>query len=94
MDLLTKAGVPAAEVNTMDKIVKDPNIKMRNMLIQMDHPKAGKVTVANSPIRLSKCPNETINPAPLLGEHTEEVLEEILNISSEKIEELREKKVI
>jgi len=93
LDLLTKAGVPVEEVNTMDKIVQDPNIKLRNMLVEMNHPKAGKVTIANSPIRLSKCPNDTIDPAPLLGEHTEEVLEKILAISREEIEELREKKV-
>jgi len=93
-ELLTRARVPAAEVKTMDKIVKDPNIKLRNMLIQMDHPKAGKVTVTNSPIRLSESSYEKIDPAPLLGEHTEEVLGEILGLSEEAIEELREKKVI
>ena len=71
-----------------------PNIKLRNMLIEMDHPKAGKITVANSPIRLSQSPNDKINPAPLLGEHTEEVLEEILAMSKEEIEELRKKKVV
>ena len=94
MDLLTKAGVPVGEVNTMDKIVKDPNIKLRNMLVETDHPKVGKVTVANSPIRLSKCPNDKINPAPLLGEHTEELLKEILDMSEEEIRKLKEKKVI
>jgi len=78
----------------MDKIAQDPNIKLRNMLIQMDHPKAGKVIVANSPIRLSKSPNDSITPSPLLGEHTEEVLEKILAMSQEEIEGLREKKVI
>ncbi|HBY56873.1 MAG: Formyl-CoA transferase [Atribacteria bacterium 34_128] len=92
--LLTKEGVPAAEVSTMDKIVRDPNIKMRNMLIQMDHPKAGKVTVANSPIRLSKCPNDTIDASPILGEHTEKVLEGVLEMSQEEIRKLKDKKVV
>lgn len=94
VDLLTMAGVPAAEVNTMDKIVKDPNILMRNMLIQMNHPKAGKVTVANSPIKLSQCPNDSILPSPLLGEHTEEVLNSILGLTKDEINRLKDKKVI
>ena len=94
VDLLTKAGVPVGEVNTMDKIARDPNIKLRNMLIEMDHPKAGKLKVANSPIRLSQSPNDKINPAPLLGEHTEEVLKEILAMSKEEIKELRKKRVV
>ena len=54
----------------------------------------GKVTMVNSPIRLSKNSNEKIGHAPLLGEHTEEVLEEILNMSREEIEELQEKRVV
>jgi CoA:oxalate CoA-transferase len=92
--LLIKAGVPVGEVNTMDKIVQDPNIKLRKMMVEMDHPKAGKVTIANSPIRLSKSPNQINRPSPLLGEHTEEVLKEILTMSREEIEYLRMKKVI
>lgn len=94
VELLTKAGVPSAEVNTIDKIVQDPNIKLRNMLVEMNHPKAGKVLVANSPIRLSKNDNNSINPAPMMGEHTEEVLKKILGMSEEEIKELRIKKVI
>ena len=73
----------------MDKIARDPNIKLRNMLIEMDHPKAGKLKVANSPIRLSQSPNDKITPAPLLGEYTDEVLQEILAMSKEEIRELR-----
>jgi CoA:oxalate CoA-transferase len=94
VELLTQAGVPAAEVNTMDKIIQDPNVKMRNMFIQMNHPKAGKVTVANSPFRLSKLPNDDITASPLLGEHTEEVLEEIIGMSKKEIFKLREKNII
>jgi len=94
VELLSKAGVPVGEVNTMDKIIRDPNIQMRKMLIQMNHPIAGKVTVANSPIRLSKSTYDKINPAPLLGEHTQEVLENILSLSKKEIRELKESRII
>jgi len=94
VELLSKDGVPVAEVNTIDKIINDPNIRLRNMLIEMNHPKAGKVKVANSPIRLSKISNDNIQPSPLLGEHTEEVLREILGFSPEEIEKLKMQKVI
>lgn len=94
VDLLTQAGVPVAEVNTMDKIVTDPNVQLRKMLIDMEHPTAGKVTVANSPIRLSESNYDQVGPSPLLGEHTQEVLEDILGMGKEEINQLGEKGVI
>ncbi|MFO8165678.1 MAG: CoA transferase [Desulfatiglandales bacterium] len=94
LDLLNKAGVPVGEVNTMDKIVQDPNIQMRKMLIQMNHPTAGKVTIANSPIRLSKSTYEEICPSPILGEHTQEILEKILSLSKKEIKELQDSRIV
>ena len=53
-DLLIEAGVPIAEVNTMDKIIEDPNINLWDMIIETEYSKAGKVEIANTPIKLSK----------------------------------------
>jgi CoA:oxalate CoA-transferase len=94
VNLLTKEGVPVGEVNTIDRIVNDPNIQLRKMMVEMDHPQAGKVTVANTPIRFSDSYNENIRPAPLLGEHTREVLMENLGLTEKDIKELKEKEVI
>ena len=55
----------------------------------MDHPKAGKVKVVGVPIRFSKTPGSVRTPSPSLGEHTEEVLKEVLGMDETQIEALR-----
>ncbi len=72
LNILQKVGVSVGEVNTVDKIVEDSNIKLREMIIELHHPKAGTVKIANTPLRLSKTPAKIETTAPLLGQHTEE----------------------
>jgi CoA:oxalate CoA-transferase len=85
-----KANVPFATVNTIDKIVSDPQIAARNMLIEVEHPIAGKVKAVNSPIKMSKTPGVIKRVAPLLGQHTKEILGEWLGMSAEEMKELSE----
>jgi formyl-CoA transferase len=66
--------VPAAPVNTIDKVFADPQVLAREMLIEMPHPTAGVVRMAGTPIKLSATPAQMKLPPPLLGEHNEEVL--------------------
>ena len=58
------------------------------MLVEIDQPKAGKVKIAGSPIHLSETPGKIYAHAPLLGEHTEEVLQEILGYSRQDVDRL------
>jgi len=90
---LLEAEVPCAPVNTLDRIVSDPQILYRRMLTEVEHPKAGRIKVTGIPIKLSETPGEIRNPPPLLGEHTEEILRE-LGHSVEEIKKLRESGVI
>ena len=69
-------------------MVEDPIIKYRNMVVEVDQPDVGPMKIVGSPFHLSETPGEVMNPAPLLGQHTTEVLSQVLNYSEEKIQQL------
>lgn len=94
LNILIKADVPVGEVNTLDKIVDDPNIKLREMIVEVEHPQAGKVKITNTPIKLSLTPGKVEKASPLLGQHTEEILKELLNLTKREIDSLRREDVI
>jgi CoA:oxalate CoA-transferase len=81
-------------VNTLDKVVNDPQIKEREMIIEVQHPRAGKFKVVNSPIKLSRTPGKIEKASPDLGENTEEVLKDFLSLTGEEIEGLKKSGVI
>lgn len=92
--LLGEAGIPCGPINDVERIFNDPQVAARRMLRQMEHPRAGAQMVANSPLRFSQTPVELGDPAPLLGQHTDEVLGELLEVPEEERERLRNKGVI
>lgn len=95
VDLLLKAGVPAAPINTIDRVVRDPHIaEAREMFVEVEHPKAGKMKITGSHLKFSDTKAGVRTPAPLLGQHNTEVLTEFLNLSEDEIKELKEKGVI
>lgn len=94
MEALEAAGVPCAPINTVDKIINDPQIKAREMIVELEHPVAGHMRVPGVPIKLSATPGSVDTPAPLLGQHTEELLNELLGLSKEQVDELRAKNVV
>lgn len=87
-------NLPYSPLNTVDKVVDDPNINYRKMIVEFEQPKVGKVKTTGSPFRLSETPGLVRTHAPLLGEHTDEVLNNLLKYSEIQIKELREKGVI
>lgn len=92
-DILDNAGVPNGPINTVDKVVADPQVVAREMIIEIDHPISGKLKVPGIPIKLSETPGEIRMTSPLLGQHTEEILKELLNYDDEKIDELRRENI-
>lgn len=94
VDKLDQAGVPAGPIYTYDQTLSDPHILERGMIQELEHPKAGKLKTLGIPAKMSKTPGQIRMPAPLLGQHTEEVLHEELNLSIEDIQNLRDKNVI
>ena len=91
---LEKESVPCARVNNLEQAMNDEQIQYRNMLVDVIHPEGGSVKVPGNPIKLSSVENEQFSSPPLLGEHTEEVLQKWLNFSYEKLIELDEQQVI
>lgn len=88
-DILDNAGVPNGPINTVDKVVADPQVVARDMILEIDHPVSGKIKVPGIPIKLSDTPGDIRMTSPLLGQHTEEILKELLNYDDVKIEELK-----
>jgi crotonobetainyl-CoA:carnitine CoA-transferase CaiB-like acyl-CoA transferase len=85
--------VPVGPVNTVEDIVVDPHVKIREMLAEVEHPGSARtVTIAGSPIKLTETPAGVRHRAPLLGEHTNEVLAEIMD--EDAISSLREAEVV
>ncbi|MBT9176309.1 MAG: Acetyl-CoA:oxalate CoA-transferase [Firmicutes bacterium] len=89
---LESAGVPCGPINTVDKVLQDPQIVARNMIEESVHPVAGPIRMAGSPIKMSDAPDLVVRqPAPMLGQHTEEVLSRLLALSMDEIQGLRGK---
>jgi crotonobetainyl-CoA:carnitine CoA-transferase CaiB-like acyl-CoA transferase len=74
---LTAAEVPCAPVNTLDRVLNDPQVLYRGMVAEVDHPKCGRLKVLGNPF-IVRGVKRTYKPAPLLGEHTRSVLAELL----------------
>ena len=73
---LEEAGIPCGPINTYDEVFADPQIRARGMVVEMDHPALGRVRVPGPPVKMSETPPVAARPAPLLGQHTREVLRE------------------
>jgi CoA:oxalate CoA-transferase len=92
--ILLPAGVPMGAVNTIDQIVAHPQVSARGVLVESTHPVAGAVKMTGPPVRLSGTPGAIRSPAPLLGEHTAQVLRERLGVNDDEIARLRATGVI
>ena len=73
---LEAAGVPCAPINNVAQVMEDPSIIARNMIVEVEHPVAGKLKVPGIPIKLSETPGEVLTPAPLLAADTNEIMKE------------------
>jgi crotonobetainyl-CoA:carnitine CoA-transferase CaiB-like acyl-CoA transferase len=93
-ELLLKHGIPVGAINPIDRVVEHPQVKARGMIVESDHPVAGKVRIVGVPVKLSETPGSVREPAPLLGQHTDEVLGTYLRMSDAEIAALRQAGVI
>ena len=91
---LERAGVPAGKIKSVGEALESEHLRARGAIVTVNHPTAGPMRMVGPPIRLHGTPAEAATPAPLLGEHTDEVLTKLLGYSSETIAELRESGVL
>lgn len=94
IDALGRIGVPCGPINTMDKVVSHPQVQAREMITQVAHQITGAVEVPGVPIKLSETPGNVDAPAPSLGEHTTEVLTDILKMSPDEVAKLKQDGVV
>jgi formyl-CoA transferase/CoA:oxalate CoA-transferase len=92
--ILLPAGIPIGAINTLEAVVEHPQVAARGVLADCDHPVAGRIKMVGPPIRMSETPGAVRSPAPLLGEHTEQVLRSRLGLRADEIEALRSHRVI
>ena len=93
LETLEAAGVPAGPINDLAEVYADPQVQAREMMVETDHPVAGRVKNIGIPIKLSETPGRFQRPAPALGQHTDEVLTE-LGCSPNDIDKLRSEGVV
>jgi crotonobetainyl-CoA:carnitine CoA-transferase CaiB-like acyl-CoA transferase len=70
------AGIPCGPINNYEEVFADPQIRARGMILEVDHPSLGRVRMPGPPVKMSETPPAAARPAPLLGQHTREVLRE------------------
>ncbi len=94
LELMEEAGVPAGSVNSVAEICEHPQIRARQMVVEVPHPTLGCVKVNGVPIKLSETPGAVETAPPLLGQHTEEVLASLLGYSVKELAQLRKAGVV
>ena len=87
LEVLEKSGVPAGPILNISEVWNDPQVEARNMKATLDHPTAGKITNIGLAAKLYSTPGRITKPAPLLGEHTREILVDA-GYSKKNIEDL------
>jgi formyl-CoA transferase/CoA:oxalate CoA-transferase len=75
--ILETAGVPAGPIYLLSDLFDDPQVRHRDMVVEMAHPKAGQIKQTGVPVKLSETPGRLVSPPPLLGEHTDRILSEL-----------------
>lgn len=94
LSIFEEIGIPAAPINDMAHTFSDPQVQARNLRWEVPHPSAGTVPLVASPLNIPTSPTYVRHPPPLLGQHTVEILSNLLNYDEESIEALRAEGVI
>jgi crotonobetainyl-CoA:carnitine CoA-transferase CaiB-like acyl-CoA transferase len=86
---LNAEGVPAAPINPIDRVLDDPQVKYREMVVQMDHPRHGPLPTLGTPIKTDGDLGLEVTPPARLGQHTDPILRDLLGYSPERVAALR-----
>ena len=87
MEILNQYDIPCGPILSMREILEDQSLYATGTLAEVDHPTRGKYVTVGNPIKLSDSPAEVVR-SPLLGEHTQEILREVLGFSDSQVEEI------
>ena len=93
-EIFREARIASAPVNSPEDLLKYPHLKERQYFTEIDHPETGKVDYPGAPFKMTETPCQAMHPAPLLGQHNEEIYCKLLGYSREELVKLRESGVI
>jgi formyl-CoA transferase len=88
MDILNKDDIPCGPILSMKEIAEEQSLRATGTVVEVDHPKRGKYLTVGNPIKLSDSPTE-VKRSPLLGEHTDEILRDVLKFDETKVAEIK-----
>ena len=88
MEACNPLNIPCGPILSMKELAEEPSLRETGTIVEVDHPTRGTYLTVGNPIKLSDSPSEVIR-SPLLGEHTEEILNEVLGYSDEEVERIR-----
>jgi len=94
IDQLEAAGVPCGPINNLEEVYENPQVAARGLQVDLPHPSGGTARMVRSPMKLSATPARCDQPPPLLGQHTEQVLRDLLGKSDDEIAALRSKGIV
>ncbi|KAF9124413.1 hypothetical protein BGW39_008219 [Mortierella sp. 14UC] len=94
LEQLEGKGIPFAPINNIAQTFEHPQVIARDMIQEIEHPTAGRIKMTGPAVKYSETKPSIRIPPPLLGEHTEEVLKDILGYDEDRVRELREKRVV
>lgn len=94
LSALEAAKVPCGAINSLDEVFADPQVQARGMVTHWQHPLRADLPLVSSPIKLEKTPVRTDRPPPMLGQHTDEVLGELLGVDAARLATLRDRQAI
>jgi formyl-CoA transferase len=94
LSILGTNGIPCGPINNIEQVMEDAQVRAREMVIEVEHPKAGPVKMVASALNIPTAPTEIRLPPPLLGEHTAQILHELLRMDDQSIVELRLAQII
>ncbi len=94
LSILGAIGVPCGPINSIDRVMDDPQVSAREMVVGVIHPTAGSIKMVASPMNIPTAPALVRLPPPILGEHTAQILHELLGMDDKSVRLLREAQVI
>ena len=94
LDVFEGKGMPYAAVNDVLSALTHEHTKARNMVVEVEHEQCGPLKLVNSPVKYSETKPSIRSPPPTLGQHTDEVLKEMIGYSDQDIQALKQKGVV
>lgn len=88
------AGIMCAPINTMAEALEEPQVKHRDLVIEIEHPRAGMIPIIANPMRMSETPIPVPKISPDVGQHTREILQALLGLSEEQVTRLKDAKAV